>query len=407
MLLPSSLAIDKITIKGENMKFVKYSLILAFLFILSACNSSPSLPAANPEESKTAQTPEIISSPTPSFTATPAPTPTLILQSQYGRIQYVAGDRLIFNNNMNPGTLTITNKDLSDPVSLGVGLPGYKFLQSVSPDGKWVVFFTNSVQSQETCDKNNVYVANLSGTILQNLDVTICPFWADFRDVSWDAANLKYAFPCKDTQDDSSGICMLTIAGDKIDWSRIAEDTGQFATSPDQKRLVYDKSDYEKNCIYTTDFDTQQSTKRYCNGSGLMFLNWLSDSQTVVGIGSHSSPTNENQLLLFDFNTKDPKELLTFTGEDDSYLALSPDRSQIAFCASQKEGTPPVLYMYDFATSTSYKIENTALIYTDDTTCNNGQFTWTDKNALLFQTNYKRDKTHSYLLDFVDGSISE
>jgi Tol biopolymer transport system component len=278
----------------------------------------------------------------------------------------------------------------------------------VSPDGKWIVFFANQQRSGMQCDENNLYVTNSTGTFLQNVQASVCPNATDFHDISWNEDNLKHAFPCNEDAQERSGICLITISEDKIDLTHVAKNAGMFTTSPDHKSLVYSQTDDGQICLFTAVYDTAQSQKRYCGAKALLFLSWLSDNQSIVGIAADKMMRSENgDLLLFDFKTTEPKVLLSFTGTDDSYLTLSPDRSQIVFCASQPIGTPSVLYMYDLNVDQAYKIENTSLIYTDDTTCNNGWFTFTDQNTLLFQTDYNRDKVHSYKLDFINGSISE
>jgi len=130
------------------MKNTKTLLVLVIFLFISACSPKP----ANINKVVT-PTPQVEVTPTATFTSTIEPTPTLTLKSQYGNIDHLIGERLIFNDGLNPGTLTITERDLSNPVSMGGDISGFKFIDQVSPDGQWLVFFTNSGETRDPCDR--------------------------------------------------------------------------------------------------------------------------------------------------------------------------------------------------------------------------------------------------------------
>lgn len=410
------------------MKVIKMSMLIVCVFLIIGCNPSiKNIPTIN-ENNSAKQTPENGLTSTLAFTATPAPTPTLIRQSEYGRIVNVIGERLFFNNNANPGVLSITDRDLSNPVSIGEDIPGYKWIESISPDGKWIVFYTNSVQSNEPCDSNNVYISSSDGSVIQHLNGTTCRIENNFNDQpNWDITNTKHILSCMDPEKGTWGVCAIKIEGEKSEWVVINSNTSfgeDVKTSPNQRSALYHEKMNDKNCISIIDYPTLQNKQFYCkdvSSREYIFgeLIWLNDNQsfiTTYGPYFLRGNTEKGQLLFFSLLLEEPEELFTYVGNA-TRLALSTNNNngvqsrkpvtvnQVVLCVKELDATQLSFYLYDLNSRALYKIEDTTVISAalePNILCGNVSAYWDDSNKIYLLT-----RLGLYLVDFSNGTINE
>jgi hypothetical protein len=404
------------------------SFILLVLFLLSSCDTSLTQPEMEPDLSASPQITEQVITPTQYATPTFKPTPTLIGQSEFGQIERLIGEtRPLYNNGQNPGVFTITNWDLSDPVSFGGDIPGYKFIESVSPDGKWIVFATNcELDCNSICKENNIYIADLESFAIQNLTGTWRPCSSGYYDVNWGIENRNHLIRCKNPDEDEYGLCQITLNENIASISRVETlPIYDLSTSPDQSKAAYryDKPDVGQ-CFSLFDYRSQQTSLLLCSGegvSGYSGLVWLPGSTGFISIeeGQYRiDNSRESRLLLVHTDGIEPEELMKFPGGDEFRMAISSnhkayrhitqpvEQTKIVFCYKSYPEKLPIFYMYDLEIKESYSIQNTEIIKANQPEygyyCGSGEFIWDVAGNI-----YLRTSLGSYLLDFIKGSVSE
>lgn len=369
----------------------KFFTAFAFLLLLSACTAA-SINTLQPAAS--------------------SPTPTLTYFSKYGELSGTMGRWLFFTNNGEPGVLTKTNLDLSEPFTFGKNVPGMKWFHSVSPDGKWIVFFTSTTENGDGGLSNNVYVINSTGTVLYNEAASIIPYMPSYNHENWDSTGTREVTLCTDPENPDftdRRLCVLTIDGNNINWTYIDREIfGDYAISPDQTRVLYlNKTlygDSYSECLNMLEFSTLQVTSLYCRAeTPIRYFRFLNSNHDIFLM----LPTGGKTLLVI-YNT-DKKELKIKQSIDRYYSRFteSPGKDKLAMCVPQGETVPPIFYLYEISNDRLLTIKDTSLIYTDSWTCPYGTLHWLDENTIQFETNYNRDKMHYYRLDFEHGTISE
>lgn len=373
------------------MKIIKLLASLAFFLLISACA------AASTNSSQTAVF---------------SPTPTLTYFSKYGELSGAAGKWLFFSDNSDPGVLTQTNLDLSGPFTFGADIPGMKWFHSISPDGKWIVFYTTFTKKGDSGLRNNVYVINSTGTVLNNEAASIIPYMPSYNHANWDSTGTREVTLCTDPENPDftdRRLCVLTIDGDNINWAYIDKEIlGDYAVSPDQTRVLYhNKAVYGNSydyCLNMLEFSTLQVTRLYCRPEiTVVYFRFLGNNHKI---SLYLAGRGKSLFATYDTATKEMKINQSLGGHTPQ-LAISPENDKLAMCVSQGETDPPFLYLYEIANDRLLTIKDTSLIYTDTWTCPYGTLRWVNESTVQFETNYKRDKTHYYRLDFEHGTISE
>jgi dipeptidyl aminopeptidase/acylaminoacyl peptidase len=186
----------------------------------------------------------------------------------------------------------------------------------VSPDGQWVAYVVTTSERESDQARSAIWMVSWDGS--QRLALTAAAEGTDKP--RWSPDGRYLAFLATPGSDKSQIMLLDRRGGDARPLTNVSGDIGDYAWSPDGKRLVFTMRQSEA---------TEKSPKPIVIDA----LHFKQDGEGYLGQGS------ERHLYLLDVESKHTEPLTSDPGFNEDLPAWSPDGRRIAFIRTREQGT--------------------------------------------------------------------